>query len=204
MERKNASSVYRWLWFSPLLTIPTLIVILFWEPGYELLCASSFNPLYSGPCDYGAAERLTLEIGFIVSGLWHLVLIKHARNEHSFLVRWHGRQALMLAGVRTAAPLLFGLIFGLSPVTLLFIPIVTAFWLFGTIWGQQQAKHGDCSLARWFGHLAELEKPIKPDRQISQTDDVEALIKVIRTSHDQSLRDSALAKLKERGLVEEF
>ena len=202
MERKRASKVYRWLWWSPLLTIPTLIVIYFNSPGYELFCSGG----YEG-CDWSLAHKADTVLGVLGSALWHLVLLKPARDEASAFVRWHGRQALALAGLRTMVPLIFALLFGDDFESLFFVPILIIIWIFGTVWGQSQANSGKCSLARWLGH--DLDIPPKPtkypsERQIGQEKTVEELIKVIRFSNDPSDRYKALKKLEDLGMVEKM
>jgi hypothetical protein len=63
------------------------------------------------------------------------------------------------------------------------------------LWGQNQAKRGDCSLARWFGRADELPGPAL---------NVESMVKIIRYSRDPQERQKALMKLKELGMVEEL
>ena len=189
MEGVQASKWYRWLWWSPLLTVPTLIAFLFNDIGYDLVCNS-----YS-KCDWSLAERVSWVIAVLGSALWHLLLLIPARDKQSAFVRWHGRQALFLAGLRTVVPLYFILKFGIDFETLLFIPVLILIWLFGTLWGQNQAERGDCSLARWFGRADELPGPAL---------DVDSMLKIIRYSRDPEERHKALFKLKELGVVEEL
>ncbi len=177
MERVQASKWYRWLWLSPLLTVPTLIAFADSQIAYSLP---------------GIEPEVFAVLG---SALWHLLLLIPARNKESAFVRWHGRQALILAGLRTIVPLYFVLKFGIDFETLLFIPVLIPIWLFGTLWGQNQAKRGDCSLARWFDRADEMPG-LEPD--------VESMLKIIRYSRDPQERKKALFKLEELGLVEEL
>jgi hypothetical protein len=154
-EVLTAKKWYRWLWLSPLLTIPSVVFLIFNEPGYELICRRN--------CDYALAFLVTGLIAILGSALWHLVLLAPALNKQSEFVRWHGRQALLLAGVRTAVPVAF-LIYdfvegGYGESVLWSIPVLIAVWLFGTLWGQGQAARGDCALMRWTGHGAGLPLP---------------------------------------------
>ena len=178
MEREQASMWYRWLWLSPLLTVPTLIAFASSEIAYSLP---------------GIEYEVFAVLG---SALWHLFLLIPARNKESAFVRWHGRQALTLAGLRTIVPLYFVLKFGIDFETLLFIPVLILIWLFGTLWGQNQAERGDCSLARWFGRADELLPGSAPD--------VKSMLNIIRYSRDPQERQKALFKLKELGMVEEL
>ena len=115
-EVYKALGPYRWLGWSPLLTIPTLFILLF-----------SFY-------DSGVF------VAVLLSALWHLLLLQYTSKTQSTFVRWHGRQALMLAGIRTAIPLLFALnssywddlIFSLWPWVLLL-----ATYFIGNAWGTQ-------------------------------------------------------------------
>ena len=81
MDAKAASNWYRWLWFSPLLTIPTLVLV--YLSSYEEILA------------------------VLVSAGWHLILLIPVTNKKDRFVSWHGRQAMMLAGLRTLIVLLF-------------------------------------------------------------------------------------------------
>ena len=191
MEERKARNWYWWLWLSPLVTIPTLTILmlmfsLFYGPGRGLIC-----------------------IAVLGSALWHLILLFPALNKKSEFVRWHGRQALFLAGVRTAVPLVFGLVFGAEDEALLFIPVLIAVWFFGTLWGQLQAARGKCSLMRWFGRAEALssrvraEEPAQIPTQTEKLDpEVEALVDIIRFSRDPHQRGKALRELQQRGMVE--
>jgi hypothetical protein len=198
MERQRARNWYWWLWLSPLLTIPTLAFFLFQELGYDLICQNRWLG-----CDWGAAERVTVLIAVLASALWHLVLLIPALNKEHPFVRWHGRQALLLAGMRTAVPLGFGLAFGRDYGALFFIPVQIAVWLGGTLWGQRQAARGNCSLMRWSGQeelLASLQRADEEARPVDT--DAEALIATIRSSRDAEVRRRAIAQLKKLGMVE--
>jgi len=185
LEYQLAKKVYRWLWWSPLLTIPTLLFLFFFW------------------------ESVVAAVGG--SALWHLTLLKPAQNEESAFIRWHGRQALALAGLRTAIPLFLAVFYELevfSDLNLDFIPILIAVWFFGNIWGQNQAARGDCSLARWRGHEDELPGPPSVSDQVpkplSPENQLEALVNTIRFSKDPELRAKALEKLTALGVVEDF
>ena len=182
MEHQQAKKVYRWLWWSPLLTVPTLLFL---------------------------AITLESAAGAVLgSALWHLTLLKPAQNEESAFVRWHGRQALALAGLRTAIPLFFTIAFGFEPVTFSFVPILLFVWVTGTTWGQNQASRGDCSLARWFGGEHELPGPAVVSDQVpkppSPGNQLDTLVNTIRFSKDPDLRAKALEKLTALGVVEDL
>ena len=167
MEKEIARNWYWWLWLSPLVTALTLA----W-----------FATLYQEPA--------VTPLSVLGSSLWHLILLFPTFNRKSEFVRWHGRQALLLAGVRTVVPLGFVFGFGTDDPALISIPVLIAVWFFGTLWGQRQAARGKCGLMRWFG------------RADAQPSHVDALVDVIRFSRDPEERDKALAKLQELGMVE--
>jgi hypothetical protein len=141
-----------------MLTIPTLCAILSNEPGYDLVCHRSYHH-----CNYDKAWAATILIAVFTSALWHLVLLIPALSRNRF-IRWHGRQALLLAGVRTLIPLVFGLAFYDSGYDLLFIPLNFIIWLAGNLIGQNQARQGDCWLARVFSRGSELPGPPEPPK----------------------------------------
>jgi hypothetical protein len=198
MEHEQAKKIYRWLWWSPLLTIPTLLILMSWNPGHEYYC-----------CNNAIEERITGIVAVIGSALWHLTLLKPSRNKENFFIRWHGKQALTLAGLRTAIPLAFAFLYGFELEILCSIPILIVVWLVGTIWGQNQAIRGDCSLARWFGHADELPGPpvetqVETPEIISDEEEIEFLVKTLRFNPDKEARTKALLKLDALGVVEDL
>jgi hypothetical protein len=202
-NRQTARKWYRWLWLSPLLTIPTLLAIFFSvEPLlFDLTCPQGWQN-----CEYEMHYRLTGITAILGSALWHLVLLIPVLNNWSVFVRWHGRQEMILAAVRTTVPLLLfatrtddGALFSI----LLLIPI----WFFGTVWGQRQAARGDCSLMRWTGRQAGLPGP--PEEPVLGVEPVlgeevstDRLVNIIRFSKDPVKRQRALDELTARGMVE--
>lgn len=201
MRKQKAGKWYIWLWLSPLLTVPTLVVLLVNRIGYRFIERSSWSG--SGTAYYDTVQRITILIAVLASALWHLILLIPASDKAHPFVRWHGRQALLLAGIRTALPLAFGLGFGQSSRALLAIPVLLLVWLAGTLWGQQQAARGDCSLMRWFGQGELLSTLREADADIQlKEQDAEALVEIIRFGRDPEERRSTLAELRRRGMVE--
>jgi len=199
MEKRRARNWYWWLWLSPLLTVPSALFLVGLDPGRAWICGGNWRN-----CDYSLAGRVSGMVAVLGSALWHLVLLRPASNKDSQFVRWHGRQALLLAGVRTAVPLVFVLVFEYTNETLLFIPVLIAVWFFGTLWGQPQATRGDCSLMRWFGRAAALPSPETTTEGTTPVEelDPEALVDIIRCSHDPEQRRRALLELENLGMVE--
>ncbi len=146
-EIRTAKNWYLWLWFSPLLTLPT-------QAYFSFSLASMFGLSY--PYSTGAMIFIgTLSI--MIPALWHLVLLFPALGGRTEFIRWHGRQALLLAGLRTALPLATAIFFsGFSLISILF---QLAIYFVGNIWAQRQAARGDCALMRWTGHGARLPLP---------------------------------------------
>ncbi|MCJ7702696.1 MAG: hypothetical protein MUO62_14015 [Anaerolineales bacterium] len=198
MEIKKARNWYWWLWLSPAVTVPTVIGLNFSDVEYvvrDIVCPGV-------KCSYILRYTIPIVTLLFISALWHLILLIPALNKENKFVRWHGRQALMLAGLRTIVPI--GLVLwvgndGLLPA----IPILIVIWIFGTLWGQLQAARGDCSLMRWFG--LEIPQPLtEPVAEADPltTEDPNELVEVIRFSTDVNERRNALSELKRFGLVE--
>src|SRR4030067_3714837 len=93
---------YRWLWLSPLLTIPSAVLLVSIDPGFQLICGGiCLN------CALGLRFLVTGLIAILGSALWHLVLLNPALNKQSKFVRWHGLHTLLMAGVRIVIPVAF-------------------------------------------------------------------------------------------------
>jgi hypothetical protein len=201
MERLTARKWYRWLWLSPLLTIPTLLIIYFnlASFSYDLFCSNGWES-----CIYDHQTRYKWSgiIAILGSGLWHLVLLIPALNKQRRFVSWHGRQEMILAAVRTVLPLVMfaswtddGALFSI----LFMVPI----WFFGTLWGQRQAARGDCSLMRWTDRADSLSgPPAEEDEEGISELPTESLESTFRFSNDPQERQAALEEMKNRGLVE--
>jgi hypothetical protein len=141
----------------------------------------------------------------IVSALWHLILLKPAMDKERPFVCWHGRQALVLAGLRTIVPLAIAIWeddFEAVPAA---IPLLIVVWLFGTLWGQRQADRGDCSILRWFARdqaeaiLTSVEWEKEAVDINKQSKD---LVYAIRFGRSPAQREAALAELEALDLVE--
>ena len=142
-EIKRAKKWYWWLWLSPLLTIPTLLIIQGLAPVfYDFFVAPE-------TLNRGLEDRVPVILAIIISSLWHLVLSAPIKEKRQPFVHWHGLQALALAGIRTAVPLAFAVGLGDEPFRAMLILVFI--WFVGTYIGQYQAKNGRCSLAQWAG-----------------------------------------------------
>ena len=98
-EEQRAKTAYNWLRISPLATLLTLASV----TGIDIpsiICGG-----FGGACDFAVISRLNFILGVLVSGLWHLTLLRFVNDPESEFVRKHGRRALTFAGIRTAIPL---------------------------------------------------------------------------------------------------
>jgi hypothetical protein len=190
-ELQTAGDWYLWLWLSPILTIPTLFLLGFFA---QQEYSNEIVPFFA----------------ILGSAVWHLILLYPAIKGRSAFIRWHGRQALLLAAIRTivalgtAISLFAG---GSSPV--FGVLLLIGLWLAGNLWGQRQARRGDCALMRWTGHSASLPIPDEPKaspvhQDQSQPDSalVNHLVNIIRFNPDPAVRRAALDELEQLGLVE--
>jgi hypothetical protein len=138
-------------------------------------------------------------LAIAAAGLWHLVLLFPALGGHGVFVRWHGRQALLIGWIRTLAALAFAAL----SVGFLCNLVQIVLWFFTSLWGQQQAAGGNCSLMRWAGHGSGLPLPV--DRvPPASPDDGTALLEIIRHSPNPERRRMALGQLEKLGWVETF
>ena len=198
-EIKRATHIYRWLWLSPVLTVPAGLFV------YINIRASVVCGVHALSCEL--AYTIALLAALSGSALIHLVHLPSALDKTSEFVRWHGRQALLLAAVRTAIPLASIVIFGPLEGVLLAIPVLMLVWLIGNAWAQSQAASGDCALMRWAGHGAGLpltvyeQTPAAPHQAGAVVDE---LVEIIRHGRDPEGRQAALAQLRNLGAVEEL
>jgi hypothetical protein len=192
-DLQTAGDWYFWLWFSPILTIPTLFML------------NSFA--------YGEySEEVVPYIIVLGSAVWHIILLYPAIKGRTAFIRWHGRQALLLAAIRTIVAFVtaISLFAGEYSTTIFGVLLLIGLWLAGNLWGQRQARRGDCALMRWTGHGAGLPIPIEkgsppvPPAVRSQPDSalVNHLVYIIRFNPDPAVRRAALDELEQLGLVE--
>jgi uncharacterized membrane protein YhaH (DUF805 family) len=200
MDRRRARNWYWWLWLSPLLTMPTLGVLYGLGSGLSWTLLGSSRP-GSGSVAGILIERAAILVAVLGSALWHLVLLVPARDKEYAFVRWHGGQALLQAGVRTAVPAVLGLLIG-GYGPLLAIPILLVVWFGGTLWGQLQAKDGKCSVMERSGQeVLPARTGLAKDMQVRKRE-TQALIETVRFSRDPEERRRAIAELDRRGMVE--
>jgi len=134
-EIRSARQWYLWLWLSPLVTIPTLAML--HVTGYglrDLIC-----PYHT--C--GLPYEIRVVPSILLSGLWHLVLLIPSRSPQSEFIRWHGRQAMLLAGVRTAVPALLVLSLGEVAGPLISIPVLDSILIIGACGLSARPQEGE-------------------------------------------------------------
>jgi len=149
---RRAKSLYAWLWVSPVLTLPTLLFLTSISLFHSSTYPSAYDP--SAVLQQRIFAVVAASAAVLGSGLWHLILLFWALDQRSEFVRWHGRQALLLAGARTALALVVAVLISLDQGTAATLTslILLALWLVGNLWGRGQATAGECSLMRWTGH----------------------------------------------------
>lgn len=140
-EARLAKSAYDWLRISPFPTLITLFFVASWDAG-ESICSLFLS---NDACWYTYGDYFDFCLGVLVSGLWHLTLLKYANNTESGFVRGHGQNALTLAGVRTGVAFLGVALAGFlqdfgSVLIVLTIFILFVLWVSGLSAG---AKLGD-------------------------------------------------------------
>lgn len=158
-EVKLAKEAYGWLRLSPLITVFTFVLV--FVAAYSSLPSDNSELYTSHPGLF--SFYIPTAIAILGSALWHLRLLSFIRNRDSDFVRWHGRQALLLAGIRTATCLLFLAIDAVSGYALFYwvILVLIFMWAFMSSWGNRQVEMGTCALALWFGReVAPSESPI--------------------------------------------
>lgn len=135
---------YAWLWASPILTIPTLFLI-------SLFTSIAFEN----------QNDVQVVLSVLGPATWHLVLLIPALFGKSEFIRWHGRQALLIAGIRTTVAMLS---FVFISYFWLGSAVLVGIWLGGNLWGMSQVRRGDCALMRWTGHSTNL--PLRPSERL--------------------------------------
>ena len=201
MENKKARNWYWWLWLSPAVTIPTLLIL--YLSGWKYQITKLVCP--NRPCVNLIEDAIPVILLIILSSLWHLFLLIPARNQENPFVRWHGFQMFFLVGIRTLVPTLSVLYSGDEEGVIYAVPVLIIVWLVGNIWGQRQAARGKCSFKDWFEKKDEsvLSEPtIK--LPLATIQDLGTLKKIIRFSDDPRERKSATNALVELGVVEYF
>jgi len=138
-DEKAVKWVYNWLFWSPIITVPWLII-------------NSF--------DLGSRDPLTAFIwATITPAIPHLVLLSTQRSKHLF-IRRHGQQALLLISTR-----IFSTVFFLGSTRFedigLWLAVNGFLWLFGRSVGLKQITEGDSWLMRYLGEKRHLPRPWK-------------------------------------------
>lgn len=120
-ERKRAKAPYTWLRWSPLLTVLTFITF------YSIVYSNNYSNF-----DF----YKTTFIAILLSAVWHLLLLQYVRNPDNEFEAWHGRQALLFAGIRTGTCLIFLAVDYISGSSIFFwvIPVLIIMWMVMSSW----------------------------------------------------------------------
>ena len=173
MNKKAASGWYRWLWISPIFTIPTLVV--------------STDFLY-----YDIAK------GTLLSAAWHLILLIPSTNKQDPFIRWHGRQALLFAAARTITVLIFHEDLFFTVLLLIFIWFFGTLW-----GQKQAQEGKCFLMSTFAKDLDLDSLPfVQNTGSDKDSKDPKALVEIFRFSKDPLERQAALAQLEKLGLVE--
>ncbi len=154
---KQAKRFYKWLWWSPVLLVPTTAVLLLLNDWF-------FN-----------SEEWKI---FAFSAIWHLAfLVLPALGHKVTFVRWHARQALLIALIFTLLQIFINAFF----VGGLIICAYVIHFLI-TLWGFLQIDQGENWFANWFGiniqgdDQKDIEKGIeKLDKKSEQHENIEII-----------------------------
>ena len=174
-EKKSARGIYAWLLFSPILTIPVFIVLLY-NLGYE------------------ASSTDSRVLASVIPLIFHLPLLSGLFSKSAFVHR-HTQQGILLIALRVCmATLASSITFGSDDGFWLFIFGNGSLWLFGSMWGWHQIARGEYWWMKQNG-----EKNISPETsatpQIDQ--ELEDLLKSLNA--DDKVTAKAKAFLAFRG-----
>jgi len=122
-ESKSAIGTYTWLFLSPFLTVPTMIVATLNLDGH-----SSIN------------QRV---FAALIPLIFHLPILFKLDTKNAFVYR-HTQQALLLVALRAGMASLAFSIGRHGEEAWLFLLGNGALWLFGTTWARNQAIRGKC------------------------------------------------------------
>ncbi len=141
LERDTVKGRYTWLFLSPIFTIPAMIASM-------------------GSLSYYASinERV---LAVLIPCLFHIPLLFLLNAKSQFMYR-HTQQAIYLVALRAGMASLAMSIGGLGGGAWLFLLGNGSLWLFGTIWGRNQAVRKECWLMNRKG-----ETILAPESQIS-------------------------------------
>ena len=124
-EKKTARQVYTWLFWSSLLTVPMFMIALF----------TADNTSTNGRV-----------LAALIPLVLHTPLLAGLTSKNGFVYR-HTQQGILLISVRAAVASLAASL-GQDPGDGLWLFLFSngALWLFGSIWGREQVKRGECWL----------------------------------------------------------
>jgi len=194
LDKDSAKGIYAWLLLSPFLTVPTMIV-------------AALN------LDWNSSPNQRV-FAALVPAIFHLALLLRFDSKKPFVYR-HAQQAIFLVALR-AGMASIALSIGTYPGdgAWLFFLGNGSLWLFGSLWGRNQAIHKNCW---WMKRKDETILPpdIKPGEQsVTTTEPITTAIKKNKPAIEGALhtfrtgtpeeRKQAILSLSQLGEVETF
>ncbi len=135
---RGIGAVYWWLFYSPLITVPWLMV------------AVTFQGLStSGDANWS--------VPVLSAALPHVVLLFGLRSKYLYQRR-HVQQALLFVLVRTVTTFLLVAV-NQGAFACLWLIVNGGLWLWSSWWGLQQVRKGDCWLMQILGEDSQLPRP---------------------------------------------
>jgi hypothetical protein len=185
-EERGVIWVYNWLFWSPFITVPFMVVIILitnWR-----------------------ASNLGWAIKVSVPAIAHIVLLIAITSSNQYVKR-HGQQAAILVGARMVSTILL-IGFTRADSVFLWILVNGFMWLRGTTWGRSQVKRGDCWLMRYLTETVDLPRPWAQDKGVVSPEPAPASTAIGITRppahEDINLSDGDLVNGKKEQAIEHF
>jgi len=195
-DRKAAKGIYTWLLFSPFITVPFFLILV--------------------GALYGGQQSNELVLAALIPSSIHAVLYSGLNSKSAFVFR-HTQQAVLLVALRAGMAAL-AVNIGRYPEDGLWLFLLGngSLWLFGSLWGRNQANRGDCWWIKRRGEtiVLSLEKlgKLSPEENLKHSQGLMDSDQEIAAKHalmafrlgNPSIKKQAVAILDEMGEVEMF
>jgi len=195
-DKKSAKRIYNWLLLSPFITVPVFLILV--------------------GIFYGRSLSSELILAALIPAIIHAVLLFGFDSKSAFVFR-HTQQAILLVALRAGMAAL-AVNIGRYPEDGLWLFLLGngSLWLFGSLWGRNQANRGDCwwikkrgeIIVRSLEQLGKLspEENLKHSRGFMDSDEgIAAKHALMAFRHgNPSIKKQAVAILDELGEVEMF
>ena len=175
-ERKAARGIYTWLLFSPILTIPTFIVVLL-------------------NLSYQESDTNVRVLASMIPLIFHLPLLLGLTSKNAFIYR-HTQQGILLIALRAGMAALATSIGSYSIGGFwLFLLGNGSLWLFGSIWGWNQISRGEYWWMKQRGE--ELIAPVSTKAGSPEMDkELEDMLKSLNVKDKLSAKTKALSAFR--------